>query len=134
MPFTFGEDSFNKGESTGVSCMIVKGDLPITIKWILNSALIISNEDGISIVKLSAKTSVLNIASVDEQHRGLIKCIAENAAGSTEYASELHVNGILSTIILMSFIFFPHDFSSIVLLFYKHFCCCHIIDSFTIPI
>lgn len=94
MPFTFGHDSFNAGDSTGVSCMIVKGDLPISIKWTLNASPIASNNDmGITIIKLSAKTSVLNIASLDEHHRGLFKCIAGNDAGVVEYASDLHVNG-----------------------------------------
>lgn len=93
MPFTFGGESFNKGESTGVSCMIVKGDLPITIKWTLNDIPISSNSNDITIVKLSAKTSVLNIAAVDQEHRGIVKCIAENPAGIAEFASELHVNG-----------------------------------------
>lgn len=93
MPFTFGDESFNKGESTGVSCMIVKGDLPLTIKWTLNDIPISANSNDISIVKLSAKTSVLNIAAVDQVHRGIVKCIAENAAGTTEFSSELHVNG-----------------------------------------
>lgn len=97
MPFTFGEDSFNKGESTGVSCMIVKGDLPLTIKWTLNSQPIVSTSIGITIVKLSAKTSVLNIAAVDQEHRGTVSCIAENPAGITQFASELHVNGLGSS-------------------------------------
>lgn len=95
MPFTFGDESFNKGDSTGVSCMIVKGDLPLTIRWTLNSQPITSAATGITIVKLSAKTSVLNIASVDQEHRGIVQCIAENEAGSTEFASELHVNGAI---------------------------------------
>lgn len=94
MPFTFGHDSFNAGDSTGVSCMIVKGDLPINIKWTLNSSPITSNNDiGITVIKLSSKTSVLNIGSLDEHHRGVFKCIAENSAGVVDYASELHVNG-----------------------------------------
>lgn len=93
MPFTFGDESFNTGDSTGVSCMIVKGDLPIQIKWTLNNEPIISGENGITINKLSAKSSVLNIGSVEKEHRGIIKCIAENLAGSDAYASELSVNG-----------------------------------------
>lgn len=72
----------------------MKGDLPIQIKWVLNSSPIPTNNNiGITIVKLSAKTSVLNIASLDAHHRGVFKCIAENGAGVVEYASELHVNG-----------------------------------------
>lgn len=94
MPFTFGEDSFNPGDSTGVSCMIVKGDLPITIRWTLNDMPIVTGENGITVVKLSAKTSVLNMASVEKEHRGIVKCIAENKAGVAEYSSELSVNGI----------------------------------------
>lgn len=97
MPFTFGDESFNTGDSTGVSCMIVKGDLPIQIKWTLNNEPIITGENGITINKLSAKSSVLNIASVEKEHRGHIKCIATNMAGSDTYASELSVNGTIST-------------------------------------
>lgn len=93
MPFTFGDELFNSGDSTGVSCMIIKGDLPIQIKWTLNNEPIVSGENGITINKLSAKSSVLNIASVDKEHRGTIKCIAENMAGSDTYSSELSVNG-----------------------------------------
>lgn len=93
MPFTFGDESFNTGDSTGVQCMIVKGDLPMIIKWTLNKLPTISGENDITITKLSAKTSVLNIASVREEHRGVYKCIAENNAGIADYASELHVNG-----------------------------------------
>lgn len=76
--------------------MIQKGDTPINIKWTLNSRPLINNEEGITILKLSPKTSVLNIASVAENHRGLFKCIAENKAGMAYYASELNVNGILT--------------------------------------
>lgn len=108
MPFTFGDESFNKGDSTGVSCMIVKGDLPLTIRWTLNSQPITSAATGITIVKLSAKTSVLNIASVDQEHRGIVQCIAENEAGSTEFASELHVNGYL-LFLLLSVLFPIHS-------------------------
>lgn len=97
MPFTFGDDSFNTGDTTGVSCTIVKGDLPIQIKWTLNNEPIITGENGITINKLSAKSSVLNIASVEKEHRGQIKCIATNMAGSDTYASELSVNGTVSS-------------------------------------
>lgn len=94
MPFTFGDESFNTGDSTGVSCMIVKGDTnSLQIFWTLNNKPIISGENGITINKLSAKSSVLNIASVEREHRGIIKCIAENMAGSDTYSSELIVNG-----------------------------------------
>lgn len=94
MPFEFGEESFNTGDSTGVSCVVVKGDLPISIKWTLNGSPIVNGENGLTVMKLSAKSSVLNIASLEKEHRGIVKCIAENAAGVAEYSSELQVNGI----------------------------------------
>lgn len=93
MPFTFGHESFNAGDSTGIQCIIVKGDLPINIKWILNNSPIVSGENEIIVMKMSTKNSILNIASVGENHRGVFKCVAENLAGMSEYTSELHVNG-----------------------------------------
>lgn len=94
-PFSFGDEPSNFGDSTGVQCMITKGDIPMNIKWMLNSILLNNSlDDGISIVKLSQKTSVLNIASVNEKHRGLYKCIAENKAAEVYYSAQLHVNGI----------------------------------------
>lgn len=96
MHFTFGDDSFNTGDSTGIQCIIVKGDLPIQIKWILNNSPVVSGENGIMVMKMSNKNSILNIASVAEAHRGVFKCVAENMAGSAEYSSELHVNGTWS--------------------------------------
>ncbi|XP_052841695.1 cell adhesion molecule Dscam2 isoform X25 [Drosophila gunungcola] len=91
-PFSFGDDPVNTGENAGVQCMVQKGDVPITIKWTLNSRPIINGEEGITILKLSPKTSVLNIAAVEQDHRGVFKCIAENMAGSSFTTSELKVN------------------------------------------
>lgn len=96
VPFSFGDEPVNTGESAGIQCMIQKGDVPLNIKWTLNSRPLINNEEGITILKLSSKTSVLNIPSVAEYHRGVFKCIAENKAGSTFYAAEFKVNGTLN--------------------------------------
>jgi len=68
-------------------------------------------EEGITILKLSPKTSVLNKAAVEQDHRGVFKCIAENKAGSSFTTSELKVNGTrrrdlnLNTYILIYLIF-----------------------------
>lgn len=78
----------------------------MTIKWILNSALLISGENGVSIIKLSPKTSVLNIPAVNERHRGVYKCIADNAAGQANFSSEFHVNGITYIIYYLVFLVF----------------------------
>lgn len=84
--------------------MIIKGDTPIKIKWIFNSALLTNGDNGISIVKLSSKSSVLSIEAVNEKHRGVYKCAAENHAGEVHHSSELHVNGTrLSSDVLFDF-------------------------------
>lgn len=93
-PFTFGEDTLNSGDSTGVQCMVVKGDTPINIKWTHGSAPVVSGENGITIIKISSQMSVLSIGSINEKHRGIFKCVVENKAGMAEHSSELHVNGI----------------------------------------
>lgn len=99
MAFAFGDDSFNTGDSTAVNCMVSKGDIPLNIKWTLNSEPIFNGQYGIVIVKMTSKLSSLNIETISDKHRGKFKCIAENDAGRDEYESELRVNG---TMLLMS--------------------------------
>lgn len=94
MPFAFGDEVSNTGDSIGIQCMANKGDLPIDIRWTLNSAPILSGENDITIIKLNARTSSLNINLLDAAHRGIFKCIASNKAGQTEHSAELHVNGL----------------------------------------
>ncbi|KRF98078.1 uncharacterized protein Dwil_GK22019, isoform AO [Drosophila willistoni] len=91
-PFDFGTEVANTGEIAGVFCMIPKGDLPMEIRWTLNSAPIITGEHGFSLSRLNPRTSSLSIDSLEARHRGLYKCIASNKAGSAEYSTELHVN------------------------------------------
>ncbi|XP_043064022.1 Down syndrome cell adhesion molecule-like protein Dscam2 isoform X26 [Drosophila ficusphila] len=91
-PFDFGVEPANTGEMAGGFCMVPKGDLPMEIRWTLNSAPIITGEHGFSLSRLNPRTSSLSIDSLEARHRGLYKCIASNKAGSTEYSAELHVN------------------------------------------
>ncbi|XP_017132739.1 Down syndrome cell adhesion molecule-like protein Dscam2 isoform X28 [Drosophila elegans] len=91
-PFDFGVEPANTGEMAGGFCMVPKGDLPMEIRWTLNSAPIITGEHGFSLSRLNPRTSSLSIDSLEARHRGLYKCIASNKAGSAEYSAELHVN------------------------------------------
>lgn len=93
MPFGFGDEPSNTGDSIGVQCMATKGDLPIDIRWTINQSPIISGENSYTIIKLNTRTSTLNINYLDGVHRGVYKCIASNVAGHTDYMSELTVNG-----------------------------------------
>lgn len=73
--------------------MINKGDLPMDIRWTIDSKPIVSGEQSFTITKLNARTSSLNIEYLDAAHRGLFKCVACNAAGCVEYSAPLEVNG-----------------------------------------
>lgn len=76
--------------------MVTKGDLPLNIKWTRDMSLLLADDghdDDVSIVQLSAKTSVLNIGAVNQLHRGIYRCIAENAAGVAYQEAEFRVNG-----------------------------------------
>lgn len=76
-----------------VSCMVAKGDLPLDIFWSLNSRPIVNGQHSFSITRLNARTSALSVDSLDAQHRGVYKCLAQNAAGRADFQSELTVNG-----------------------------------------
>lgn len=93
MPFAFGDEPTNYGESTAVQCMASKGDLPLTIQWSLNGEPLTSDDDRITIVKMSARLSSLSIESINHRHRGVYKCRASNKAGSAELTANLIVNG-----------------------------------------
>lgn len=98
MPFDFGDESINTGDTVGVQCLVNKGDLPMEVRWVLDSSPIVSGQNGISIVKLSQRTSTLNINSVEGMHRGIFKCVVSNAAGTVEHSAELNVNGWLDIV------------------------------------
>lgn len=82
------------GEIASANCVVPKGDLPLKIRWSLNSAPIVHGENGFTLVRLNKRTSSLNIDSLTALHRGAYKCIASNEAGTSEYIAELQVNGL----------------------------------------
>lgn len=74
--------------------MINKGDIQdLVIQWTLNGKPIMNGKNGVSVIRISKKLSTLSLDSINDQHRGIIKCIATNIAGTTEYSTELQVNG-----------------------------------------
>ncbi|KAI5745650.1 hypothetical protein M8J76_013118 [Diaphorina citri] len=87
-PFSFGDTPFEAGETTSVQCLVSSGDLPLNITWLLNNASIPSS-NGITIARLTSRTSVLTIESVSHTHVGHYSCLASNVAGSSVYESNL---------------------------------------------
>lgn len=93
LPFSFGDDAANSGDSNAIQCMVTKGDLPLDIRWSLNGQLVRSGENGIVVGKMSPRLSTLSIESINSFHRGNFMCIAANAAGESNFTTELRVNG-----------------------------------------
>lgn len=92
VPFHFGEEPSNYGESTSVQCSVIAGDFPIDIVWLLNGRPLI--DESVSTGKLGKRLSYLNIDSVSGHHAGEYTCVASNMAGFTEQKDRLVVNGI----------------------------------------
>ncbi|CAH2076517.1 unnamed protein product, partial [Iphiclides podalirius] len=93
-PFEFGEEILNEGETASVSCVMSKGDLPVTFKWLFNGEEIRPhNPLSIVLTTISKKTSILNIEAVNYAHRGSYTCQLKNAAGETNHTTLLSVNG-----------------------------------------
>lgn len=92
LPFTFGDEPSYLGDSTTVQCSLSSGDTPVNFSWRLNGRRL-QNLEGISVVAVGKKTSVLSIDSLSEHHAGNYTCFAENKAGLTSHSAELVVKG-----------------------------------------
>lgn len=93
MPFDFGEETMNAGDTVSAQCTITKGDLPMKILWYLNGNPV-SEQEGIFTSYVGKRVSTLAIDSVRAEHSGEYTCSATNSAGSTNFTTYLNVNGI----------------------------------------
>lgn len=100
VPFSFAEpgESINVHESVSTLCSINKGDLPLNIWWTLTSSDLLTDRnltssEIVTITRNSQKLSVLNIESVQAQHRGNYTCYAQNRAGIAQHSSFLLIKG-----------------------------------------
>lgn len=91
VPFTFGDEPSNFGESASVQCSVVAGDFPIDIVWLLNGQPI--DDHSVFVAKLGKRLGHLNIEAVSERHAGNYTCVASNLAGAVEQTARLIVNG-----------------------------------------
>ena len=93
VPFDFGGESVNEGESAMIMCNIRKGDKPYHITWNLKGDIVSSDPDLVTTM-LGNQASLLTINNVGFRHSGVYTCRAENEAGVTSYSTQLKVNGI----------------------------------------
>lgn len=106
LPFDFGEEPFDSGNTASVSCIVTKGDVPIDIGWLFNGRRIDTN-DGVLISKSGQKISILSFEYVHSRHAGQYSCLASNQAGSTEHTAELKVMGNLRKLLLDLYSLYP---------------------------
>ena len=85
----------NQGDFAQLTCVVSRGDRPLSITWSLKGD-IINSAPPLSTTMLGTQASMLVITAVDYQHSGVYTCRAENAAGIATYSAELTVNGIFS--------------------------------------
>lgn len=91
LPFDFGEEAVNSGDTASLTCTVHRGDMPIDITWRHNNKTI-TNQNGVSVLN-GKKASMLNIDAVSPENAGEYSCVANNSAGSTSYSATLNVNG-----------------------------------------
>lgn len=93
LPFEFGDEQFNMGDTISIACSVIKGDLPVNITWLLNNRSV-DNYDGIVVNNVNKKLSTLSIDYVTADHVGEFTCKASNKAGADSFSAHLKVNGI----------------------------------------
>lgn len=83
----------NNGDNVQLMCHVSKGDVPLSIMWSFHGEEL-SSHLGISTSRVGGRTSLLIIPSVMAAHSGNYTCSASNAAGSANFSTSVHVNGI----------------------------------------
>jgi hypothetical protein len=81
------------GDTVSINCVLSGGDTPISVIWKLNGHPL-SNGEDIILEKRGKRIYTLTIESVGKNHIGNYTCSAQNSAGTTEFVSELKVNGL----------------------------------------
>ena len=82
----------NQGDFAQLTCVVSRGDRPLSITWSLKGD-IINSDPTLSTNMLGTQASMLVITAVDYHHSGVYTCRAENPAGVSTYSAELQVNG-----------------------------------------
>ena len=93
-PFSFAK-SLHRGQRYNVMCTVVRGDLPVSIRWFKDGRPLEMEgaSEGIAIKQLDPYSSTLTFASLQSNHRGLYACEAANEAGRANQSSWLVIHG-----------------------------------------
>ncbi|XP_043064003.1 Down syndrome cell adhesion molecule-like protein Dscam2 isoform X7 [Drosophila ficusphila] len=91
-PFNFGSEVLNMGDVLSITCVVLKGDLPLKIHWSLNDEAVETGVNGFTVMQLNPRTSYLSVDALEAKHRGSYSCVAQNMAGRAIYSADLQVN------------------------------------------
>ena len=92
VPFSFGDGTVNEGDIAQLTCLVNRGDEPLTITWFLKGD-VVSSEPSITTNMFGTRASLLMISNVGYRHTGIYTCKATNSAGSQTISASLKVNG-----------------------------------------
>ena len=94
IPFSFGQGTMTSGQPITVQCIVVDGDLPMTLRWMFHGGEL-STQMGVTTFRLNPRVSLLSIDAVAAAHAGDYTCTAQNAAGTAHQSAALLVQGQL---------------------------------------
>ena len=92
LPLSFGREVMDEGSFAQLSCIVTKGDEPITISWTFHGSEITSDL-GIITTPIGTRGSMLIISKVGYSNNGEYTCSAKNNAGLKSETVNLKVNG-----------------------------------------
>ncbi|XP_037792633.1 Down syndrome cell adhesion molecule-like protein Dscam2 [Penaeus monodon] len=90
LPFHF-EERLQEGDRVGVTCIVSKGDPPITFKWEKDGRPL-QEVEGISVSSMNHFSSALMISRLTAEHSGEYSCTASNDWAKKTQSSTLAVN------------------------------------------
>uniref|UniRef100_T1IX56 Down syndrome cell adhesion molecule n=1 Tax=Strigamia maritima TaxID=126957 RepID=T1IX56_STRMM len=90
VPFSFQDEHLFEGMLVRVSCVVSRGDLPLTIRWEKDGH-VIDPDSGITIHNFDEYSSVLSIDPLTPGHQGNYTCYASNTAATATHSAQLVV-------------------------------------------
>lgn len=88
--------SVQMGQRLSITCTVVKGDPPISIRW-LRDEYTLKKDGDIRIHDLADYSSTLLFDPIKPEHRANYTCVATNEAGSDRHSAAMVIHGMHTT-------------------------------------
>ena len=106
VPFNFQENHLLEGMLVRVSCVVSRGDLPLSITWLKDGQPIPAHL-SVTTRDFDEYSSVLSIDPVSVKHNGNFTCVAQNDAAAVNYTAHLLVKGSIVCLLYCTFYVLP---------------------------